>query len=73
MSKRKTPDSPFIPPGSTKECPVIIKEDSLAKKWDMEHVITRLDAIQDSIDQILSIILSGAPSDESENSSSDKQ
>ena len=35
------------------------QEENLTKRWDMEHVISRLDDIQDSIDQILAM-LSGA-------------
>lgn len=68
MSKRKAAD-PFIAP----RCLPDLKENTPTEKWDMELVITRLDGIQDSIDQILNILLSGPPSDESEDSNSDKQ
>lgn len=55
MSKRKSPDAPFSPPRSTKECQDSTERSITLK--DMEHVIDLLEDIRDSIGLLQSIVL----------------
>lgn len=69
MSKRKTPDAPFKPPcRTTKE--VIDVDRSPAT---MEAVITRLDQLQASIEQLLDICLQEKLEEYSDQSDTSKE
>ena len=57
MSKRKTTDSPFNSPRSNKECLDVITKEDFQKA--MALVTDRLENIQECIEQLQSIILSG--------------
>lgn len=71
MSKRLTPDSPYKPPA--KKCIDLTTKDQRGSTattaptvLTLEHVISRLDQLQASIEDLHDMLLRGLPDDDTE-------
>lgn len=65
MSKRQAVEAPFKPPAKKEVCTAKNTED-IDTQNDMARVISRLDAIQASIDNLLDMLLEGLQNESSD-------